>query len=187
VGDSCQSLTGLIDTPATTGIGVYKAYVNSIVADVVRPRMDECVYKGDDDKVEVQSSTASIRLADEELEVQFDVVSPRMDECIYEDGGVINDELQVQSSTDSIRSADEEFAVQSRKPPWEEYWDEFERKRRVRFALVAVNWMAQKTAEVEMDLRCCAAVTADDPAQPTLSDSGSNIDIITKDTAKFAS
>lgn len=37
--------------------------------------------------------------------------------------------------------------------------------------------------EQERDLRCCTAVTADDPNQPTLSDSGSNIDIISNSTA----
>jgi hypothetical protein len=133
--------------------------------------------------------TGTVHKANVNNTVVDHVEDPGMDLCINNfgvDNGVSEGELM-------DKEADE--PGQSRRPPWEEYWDsrtedeleaidhEIERKKRVRFALVAVNWMSQKIDEEERDLRCCAVVTAEDHAQPTLSDSGSNIDIITKETA----
>ena len=77
-----------------------------------------------------------------------------------------------------------------KKPPWVSLWNNFqihevEQFQRVHWANTAIQWLERQHRKDKAEIRQGWLVQKDGDREPTLSDAGSNIDIITVSTAAY--
>ena len=89
---------------------------------------------------------------------------------------------------------DRSHTLVPKKPPWESIWSNFDIhaedyktqiNRRVHWANTAIQWLAREHRKDKAEVRKGWLVREDGEREPTLSDAGSNIDIITVSTAAY--